>query len=184
MPRQRILSHIILGILSTSQEMVTGKFITDYFHKEIGEFWQAAHSQIYPELKRMTEDGWISCHPVPNNDKEKQYKLAKKGRSVLEEWLALPNEERPQHRDFFSLKMFFVQQMDDKRIPVLIKGQIELLEEHLRHLEGRKELLFSEQSAIETNYGHYLILTRAIARNKREVEWLRQNLADWEKRNI
>lgn len=35
MPRQRILSHIILGILSISQEMVTGKFITDYFHKEI-----------------------------------------------------------------------------------------------------------------------------------------------------
>ena len=134
MPKQRILPHIILGVISACDTRVTGKQITDYVYREIGEFWQVAHSQVYPELKRMVEEGLLECHAVPHNDKEKHYSITPAGKLELEEWLAIPNDETPQHKDIFSLKMFFIRTMDDGRIVGLLEGQIELLDKHLQHL--------------------------------------------------
>lgn len=57
MAKDRILPHIILGIVATCNRRVTGKEITDFVQRDLGEFWQVAHSQVYPELKRMTQDG-------------------------------------------------------------------------------------------------------------------------------
>lgn len=57
MPKDRILPHIILGIVATCNRRVTGTEITDFVQRNLGEFWQVAHSQVYPELKRMTQDG-------------------------------------------------------------------------------------------------------------------------------
>ena len=70
MPKKRILPYIILGILDQNPGS-TGKFITNQFKNEIGEFWKASHSQIYPELKKMVEDDWIKQTSDSNNEKEK-----------------------------------------------------------------------------------------------------------------
>lgn len=182
MPKQRVLPNIILGIMACSQTAVTGKYITDYIQREIGEFWQVAHSQVYPELKRMTDEGLITCHRVPNNDKEKEYHLNEAGRARLDDWLAIPNREIPLQKDSFSLKMFFIRQMDDERLPVLFKGQIEVLDKHLRHLKHRRETLFDTREAILSHYGHYLILERAIARNQAQLDWLRATLAQFDRK--
>ncbi|MBY5035258.1 PadR family transcriptional regulator [Streptococcus gallolyticus] len=178
MPRERILPHIILGIMSSNDGEMLGKDIIAFFNREIGEFWQVAHSQVYPELKRMTAEGFLTCHGLPDNDKEKLYRLTEKGQEQLESWLAIPNQETPKQRDIFSLKMFFIQKMDDERIPMLLQGQIDILEAHLAHMEERKATLFAEQATIKNNYGHYLILRRAIARNKSQLEWLREVLEE------
>lgn len=178
MPRERILPHIILGIMSSNGGEMLGKDIITFFNREIGEFWQVAHSQVYPELKRMATEGYLTCHGLPDNDKEKMYRLTAHGQEMLDEWLAIPNQETPKQRDIFSLKMFFIQKMDDQRIPDLLQGQIDILESHLAHMEGRKATLFADQAAIENNYGHYLILRRAIARNKSQLEWLREILEE------
>lgn len=179
MPKQRMLPHIILGVMSTGDEFVLGKHIVEYFQAEVGEFWQAAHSQIYPELKRMTKDGWITVHAVPGNIKEKQYRLTDLGREKLDEWLDEPNRDTPQHRDTFSLKMFFIKKMDDERIPGMLEEQIEVLSRNLNHLEERKEELFTNPDYISTHYGHYLILKRAISRNRAQINWLEENLEEY-----
>lgn len=176
MSRQRILPHIILGVIAACDSRVTGKQITDYVYREIGEFWQVAHSQVYPELKRMVREGTLEYHAVPDNDKEKHYSLTTKGRQTLEEWLAVPTEETPQQKDIFSLKMFFIRNMDDERIVGLLEGQITLLEKHLSHLTERKESLFVDENFIAENYGHYLVLERAIARNQAQIDWLKMTL--------
>ena len=175
MSKQRILPHIILGVISASGSRVSGKQITDYVYREIGEFWQVAHSQVYPELKRMVQEGLLEVHAVPDNDKEKHYSMTEQGQSLLDEWLTVPNEEIPQQKDIFSLKMFFISKMDDERIVGHLEGQIVLLEKHLQHLLNRKETLFDE-TYIANNYGHYLVLERAIARNKGQLKWLKTTL--------
>lgn len=106
MPRERILPHIILGIMSSNGGEMLGKDIITFFNREIGEFWQVAHSQVYPELKRMTTEGYLTCHGLPDNDKEKMYRLTAHGQEKLDEWLVIPNQETPKQRDIFSLKMF------------------------------------------------------------------------------
>ncbi|HEL2738361.1 TPA: PadR family transcriptional regulator [Streptococcus suis] len=177
MPKQRILPHIILGIMGASGQMVTGKQITDYVQRDLGEFWQVAHSQVYPELKRMTKEELITCHAVPGNEKEKQYAMTDTGRQILDDWLSIPNEETPQQKDLFSIKMFFIRDKKDPRIPGLLECQIDLVSKHLKHLENRKKELFSTKESIQNNYGHYLILTRAIERNRAQLNWLREIVA-------
>ena len=58
MPKKRVLPYIILGILKQNP-VISGKDITQQFKNEIGEFWKASHSQVYPELQKMLNDGWI-----------------------------------------------------------------------------------------------------------------------------
>lgn len=177
MPKQRILPHIILGIMGSSGQMVTGKQITDFVQRDLGEFWQVAHSQVYPELKRMTKEGLITCHAVPGNEKERQYAMTEAGSHALEDWLAIPNRDTPQQKDLFSIKLFFIREKDDERVPDLLQSQIELVSKHLKHLNNRKVDLFSTKESIQHNYGHYLILTRAIERNRAQLRWLEDTLA-------
>ena len=53
----RTLKYAILGLLM--QSSVTGYDISKAFSDGLGSFWSAKHSQIYPELKRLTEEGLI-----------------------------------------------------------------------------------------------------------------------------
>jgi DNA-binding PadR family transcriptional regulator len=55
--QKNTLQYIILGMLQDDKK--TGYDIKTAFTTEIGEFWQAKHSQIYPELSKLTKKGWI-----------------------------------------------------------------------------------------------------------------------------
>lgn len=172
MSQHRVLPYIILGMLS-NQTNLTGRQISDLFETEIGQFWKAAHSQVYPELKRMVKEEWISVHELPTNAKERYYRITSKGQANLDQWILEPNAT-PQQKDLFSLKMFFIKDSKDPRIPQLLEEQILILTRQLDHFYARKTLLFSSKEDIQNNYGHYLILTRAIARCQAQIQWLEQ----------
>ncbi len=53
MAQKNILQYLILGLLNQSPK--TGYDLKRVFEDDIGEFWQAQHSQIYPELKRLEQ---------------------------------------------------------------------------------------------------------------------------------
>lgn len=171
MPKKRVLPYIIMGILKQNPNS-TGKELTNQFSEEIGEFWKASHSQIYPELKKMLVDEWIIGTQKENNEKEIIYSLTKKGSHQLENWIKQPITELAVSHDLFSLKLFFISDQTDPRIAELINEEKELINTQLQHLYTRKKLLFGDQTSIEKNYGHYLILTRAISRNEGQLEWL------------
>ncbi|MDQ0222035.1 PadR family transcriptional regulator [Streptococcus moroccensis] len=174
MSQQRVLPYIILGMLA-NEDNLTGRQITELFETEIGNFWKAAHSQVYPELKRMVKEQWVTVHDRPTNAKERYYKITSLGQDHLNQWISEPNDT-PQQKDLFSLKMFFIKDSRDPRIPLLIEAQIDILKEQLAGFLARKSLLFDDREKIQENYGHYLILTRAIARCQGQIQWLEQSL--------
>ena len=176
MPKERILPYVILGIVRTHQSL-TGKAISQQFETEIGEFWKASHSQIYPELKRMITDKWLEQTTDPNNLKEKYYQLTSLGEETLNTWLLAPVLEAPTQKDLFSLKMLFIHRADDSRVQSLLEEEKELLDKQLAHLNKRLELLFPSQEAIVQEYGHYLILSRAISRVRSQLDWIEDTLA-------
>lgn len=172
MPQQRTLPYIILGMLA-NEPGLTGRQMADQFETEIGQFWKAGHSQVYPELKRMVDERWISLDLSPTNAKERYYTITDLGQTILNQWILEPNST-PQQKDLFSLKMFFIKDRQDPRIPQLIQEQIHLLNKQLESFYARKEALFGQRQQILNNYGHYLILSRAIARCQTQILWLEQ----------
>ncbi|MFJ6956779.1 MAG: PadR family transcriptional regulator [Ligilactobacillus animalis] len=175
MPQKRILPYIILGLLQ--ERPLTGKEITAQFQNEIGEFWKASHSQIYPELMRMQHDNWLKITENDSDGRKKHYQITVTGEQVLSNWIKEPVTELPLNRDLFSLKLFFVTKSDSKVIEKLFNDQIALISAQLEHLKARKKLLFADKDPIEQHFGHYLILNRAIARQEGQLNWLKETLA-------
>ena len=173
MPKKRILPFIILGIIN-NRPHITGREITAEFETEIGDFWRASHSQIYPELKRMVNDDWIAASTSQENAKERYYQITSEGQEVLNNCLDQLVTDLPIHEDLFSLKLFFIKDKNYKLIPQLINRQLLLLEKELKYLQQRLKQVFPNKTAIRTNYGHYLILTRAISRTKGHIAWLKE----------
>ncbi len=181
MPKERILPYIILGLVGQSEPM-TGQEITNQFKNEIGKFWKASHSQIYPELKRMMDDDWVLQTTDPDNAKEKYYSLTESGRDALSDWLLSPVKEAPMQKDLFSLKMFFIRDAGDSRILTLLEEEEGLLAAQLDNFLERRRLLFSSQVDIEENFGHSLILDRAIDRATGQLAWIRDSIEKYKAR--
>lgn len=171
-PKKRILPYIILGLLAQHEGM-TGRQITRQFQNEIGEFWKAAHSQIYPELRQMVQDKWIEKYVKADNDKEIYYKLLPLGKQKLTRWIEEPLEDFPVSQDLFSLKLFFIQDVNHPELHRLVQEEIQLLETQLSYLKTREQLLFPDGPDYHHAYGHYLILKRAIARLNSQLTWLK-----------
>ena len=48
----RVLKYAILGLLN--QKSMSGYELSSEFESALNEFWNAKHSQIYPELRKLT----------------------------------------------------------------------------------------------------------------------------------
>lgn len=51
------LKYAILGLLN--RKPMTGYDLSKEFNFQLNEFWSAKHSQIYPELKKLTNEDLI-----------------------------------------------------------------------------------------------------------------------------
>lgn len=170
------LQYIILGLLN--QQPQTGYDLAKAFENEIGEFWQAQHSQIYPLLKRMENAGDITHEDTVTGEKlaKKQYKLTPTGYQKLVDWVSEPSPELTPNKDEFILKLYFIKTADDPRLQPMLREQYQLHQAQLHHLQQRRETVFADSTTVDHAYGHYLILDHAIERETHYVEWLAQYL--------
>lgn len=171
------LQYIILGLLN--QRPQTGYDLTKAFEHEIGEFWQAQHSQIYPMLKRLETAGDITHEDTVSGEKlaKKQYSLTPTGHDKLVAWVSEPSPELTATKDEFILKLYFIKTSDDPRLQPMLQEQAALHRAQLAHLQERQQTVFPDQAAIDQAYGHYLILDHAIGRERYYVEWLEKYLS-------
>ncbi|MGR6795360.1 PadR family transcriptional regulator [Levilactobacillus brevis] len=177
MGQRNRLQYIILGLLN--QRPQTGYDLTKAFEHEIGEFWQAQHSQIYPMLKRLETVGDITHEDTVSGEKlaKKQYSLTPTGHDKLVAWVSEPSPELTATKDEFILKLYFIKTSDDPRLQPMLQEQAALHRAQLAHLQERQQTVFPDQTAIDQAYGHYLILDHAIGRERYYVEWLEKYLS-------
>ncbi|MFH5810796.1 PadR family transcriptional regulator [Companilactobacillus sp. FL22-1] len=86
MPKKRILPYVLLGLINNKGNL-SGYQISQEFKNEVGDFWHASHSQIYPELARMKDDGWLED---TDDGKSTYYMVTTKGLEILRQWLKEP----------------------------------------------------------------------------------------------
>jgi PadR family transcriptional regulator AphA len=172
MPRPRVLPFIILGLLNKNG-MMSGKDMINEFKCEISEFWTVSHSQLYPELQRMTEEGQIKVvsDPEVKDHKIINYEIEAKGEISLEDWLKAPITLK--NDELTSLKLYCIGDRQSNVLRQILEQELALHEDKVIHLKQRQAKLFSQDEQIDANYGHYLILTRAIEREEAYVGWLK-----------
>lgn len=176
----RVLTYAILGFLSR-KEMTGYDITTEFKDREIGEFWVAKHSQIYPELKKLTDEELIEYKIEIQGSKleKKVYSITEKGKKVLEEWLVKNEEELVTPKDEFVLKAYFISSISKEEARVQFENRLKMHMIKLEFLEGKYEELIKIENV--TNYesdefSHYLVLTRAREREKAYVKWLEDSI--------
>src|SRR5262245_57241244 len=101
------LGYALLGLLARGA--LSGYDLARQMKRPVGYFWQARHSQIYPELARLEARGLVTHQVVEQHDRpdKKVYAISEAGRVALQAWLTAPLEEPPV-RDELVLRAFSV----------------------------------------------------------------------------
>lgn len=99
------LKHAIIALLDL--EPGTGYDLMKRFNSSVGHFWSASHQQLYQELGRLYEAGWVEFDTVPQQGKpdRKVYRPTSAGLIALQDWLAQPVGDY-KFRDPLLIKVF------------------------------------------------------------------------------
>lgn len=98
--------RVILGMIAFGQS--TGYDIKQLVDKSTRHFWAASYGQIYPELRRLEEEGLIRGRSEPSGGRARTvYEMTDAGAQALRGWLTSDAELVYELRDEGMLKLFF-----------------------------------------------------------------------------
>src|SRR5260370_40126906 len=110
--------RVILGLIAFG--LRTGYEIKAFVDKTTRYFWAASYGQIYPELKRLEEQGLVKGQSEPSGGRARTvYELTEAGAAALKDWLASDEEDLYEVRDEGMLKLFFSDSLPERRIEIL-----------------------------------------------------------------
>jgi len=99
------VTPVVLGMLSLGPR--SGYDIKAMVDRSTRFFWAASYGQIYPELRKLEEEGLIEGEDAPSGGRSRRvFRLTDAGRKALEEWLLGP-ETTIEYRDESLLRLFF-----------------------------------------------------------------------------
>jgi PadR family transcriptional regulator, regulatory protein AphA len=98
--------RVLLGMIARGKR--TGYEMKQLVDRATRHFWAASYGQIYPELRRLEQQGLVQSTPEPSGGRARTaYELTDAGREALLEWLASDGELFYELRDEGMLKLFF-----------------------------------------------------------------------------
>src|SRR6184192_1744794 len=124
----------VLGLIAL--EPRSGYDVKRIVDRTIRHFWAASYGQIYPELKRLEEAGWIAGKDADRGGRSRRvYRITAAGRRQLESWLH-GYETRIEMRDESLLRLFFADALPPDEALGLLAARREGYRMMLGYLQG------------------------------------------------
>jgi len=121
-------------------------------------FWAASYGQIYPELRRLEEQGLIRGRDAATNGRaRREYDLTPAGDEALDAWLRSDEPLTLELRDEGLLKLFFSDGLAPDEHRALLRSM------RARHEEIVASLESIEDAAREKGGGVYEVLRYGLA---------------------
>lgn len=152
--------RVVLGMLALGRN--TGYDIKQMVDKATRHFWAASYGQLYPELRRLEEQGLVRGRPEPTGARSRKvYELTEAGDKALRDWLEAPREPLYEVRDEGLLKLFFSGAHPEQRLEIV------------RAIRDREQRSLEQLEAIGTpeKTGPGLTLSLGIALTKAYIDW-------------
>lgn len=155
----------------------SGSELASRFDRSIGYFWQATHQQIYRELGRLEEAGWVeSLPPEQGRGRKRVYKVLPAGRDELQRWVAEQQDPKPL-RDEFMVRLRAEAVVGPTGLTEDIKRRLELHRQKLavyRAIEARD---FSNGNPSRKAQLQHLVLTAGILQEQQWIDFSERALA-------
>lgn len=179
----RSLKYAILGLIN--REPITGYDISKEFsHETMANFWYANHSQVYPELKKLTDEGSVEFEVIIQGEKlkKKLYSITEKGKKELMEWLLTDEQIGPTQKDIFRLRSYFSDNIPANDYISLLNSQVRMHTQRFNYLKEVMSSTYSDTPDIgTTQLGDYMLLEGAIIRENAYIMWLNRCLKIYNK---
>ncbi len=171
------IRYAILGLLHYTD--MHGYRIKEHIEKNFGHMWSINFGQIYPNLKDLLEEGFISMRDlVPSDDggpHKKLYSITDKGKEEFSRWLAESPDRPMLLRDPFLLKFAFFGFGEHRDALAMIDEQIDIYEQQLeRRMHNR---IRWERQGVYVR----LVAELGITQNEMYLGWLRNARSEIEK---
>lgn len=122
------LRYSILGLLH--YKPMHGYRLKEHLERNFGHMWSINYGQIYPNLKKMKNEGLISMQEeVRQGEKgppRKRYSITEEGRSVFQDWLTASPEGSMLLRDPFLMRFVFFGFGQTARAVETVEEQIDI----------------------------------------------------------
>ena len=173
------LRYALLGALADQPR--TGYELLKHFQQSLAYAWPASHSQIYPELARLLEDGLIEQTDAGARN-SKTYAVTEAGVDQLRTWLRETEPDRRVRSDA-ALRTFFLWLLEPGEAREQLEGERAywqgVLEEFLRiqaeptgHNKKARTFRIALEGGIQTVEARLAWLDDALAEIRSE-EWRR-----------
>ena len=175
----RTLKYAILGLIN--REPMTGYDITREFDSnQLANFWYAKHSQVYPELAKLTDEGLVTFEIVIQGEKmeKKLYTITDKGREELYEWLLRDDALEATPKDVFRLRMYFSEAMPPEELKKHLSRQMKKHSSKRQYLQDIMDRHYNPDipEVGTREYGDFMVLEGAILRENSYIQWLKNCL--------
>lgn len=163
------IAHAIL--VSLFERPASGYDLGKQFESSVGFFWKATHQQIYRELTKLEEQGWISAEVITQESRpdKKLYSVTELGKQRLIEWMVQPGEPAPV-KDDLLVKIFAGYLAPKELMLQELERHRQLHQERLKTYQDIKQRYFSNpQSLSPPNKFRYLTLRKGIGY---ETDWI------------
>jgi DNA-binding PadR family transcriptional regulator len=162
------LRHSLLGLLA--DEPMSGYDLAKRFRASLWHAWYAQHSQIYPELARLLEQGLIRTEETGSRGR-KTYAITEAGLEEVRRWMAEFEPERERGRNPASLRTFFLWLLEADDVEQFLRHEVEL---HRRQLAEFEQMARGSEASRPAERAAALALEWGIRYERARVEW-----AEW-----
>ena len=132
--RSTAVTPVVLGLLALGPR--SGYDIKAAVDRSTRFFWAASYGQIYPELRRLEQEGLIEGEDAPNGARSRRvYRLTASGSKALQEWL-LGSATVIEYRDESLLRLFFADALPQAQALRLLEDRKRGHEEYLEALRA------------------------------------------------
>lgn len=169
------LQHALLT--SLIEKPSSGYELARRFDKSIGYFWHATHQQIYRELGRMEEQGWVKSYDVEGGRPGKrEFEVLPPGREELKNW-AMESSQPSELRDEMMVKLRADAAIGPLGLEEEIARRLQLHEERLQAYKEIEMRDFSRPTLTREAQIRYLILKAGIAFEEGRIAWSKDALS-------
>jgi DNA-binding PadR family transcriptional regulator len=164
------LGDAILACLT--EHPMTGYELAKTFDSSIGFFWKTDHQQIYRELSRLRDKGYIQGREVVQSGKPNKlvYTLTSDGRAAFRHWSARPSVPAS-IKDDLLVRLYA---LDSVAVEPLRADLMARLEYHRDRYERYERILkkrFPQDTASPADMGKLLNLRLGLRHERMVTEW-------------
>ncbi|HEY9601653.1 MAG TPA: PadR family transcriptional regulator [Allocoleopsis sp.] len=163
------IAHAILVALI--EQPASGYDLGKQFDSSLGFFWKATHQQIYRELTKLEEQGWISSKVIAQESRpdKKLYRVTELGKQQLIEWMVQPSEITPV-KDELLVKIFAGHLAPEQSVVEELERHRQLHQEKLETYQDIEQRYFpNPQTLSQPAKFRYLALRKGIGY---ETDWI------------